>query len=133
MNLMIAMLAILSALALTGAAICVFALRRAHILLREVERRQSAPPRAAPTEAGQDLRDAIASLAAQVHELQKAGTPVTLDPAVARPGMNLSKRSQALRLHRRGETTDQIASEMQLPRQEVDLLLKVHRIVLSTV
>jgi DNA-binding NarL/FixJ family response regulator len=132
MNLMIVMLAILSALALTGAAVSLFALRRAHGLLQEVERRKVEAPPAAVVDTAKDVREAVASLAAQVHELQKAGA-VTLDPAIPRPAMNLSKRSQALRLHRRGESTEQIASEMQLPRQEVDLLLKVHRIVLSTV
>jgi hypothetical protein len=36
-------------------------------------------------------------------------------------------------MHRRGEAPDQIASTLEMPRQEVDLLLKVHRIVLSNV
>jgi hypothetical protein len=36
-------------------------------------------------------------------------------------------------MHRRGEGVEQIASALELPRQEVDLLLKVHRIVLSSV
>jgi hypothetical protein len=36
-------------------------------------------------------------------------------------------------MHRQGEDAARIASELDLPRQEVDLLLKVHRIVLSKV
>jgi hypothetical protein len=36
-------------------------------------------------------------------------------------------------MHRRGEGAEQIAAELELPRQEVDLLLKVHRIILSNV
>ena len=133
MNLFVIILAILSALVLTGAAVSVFALQRAHHLLRDVERRRLEPLPAASAAPAQDLRDAVEGLAAQVHELQKAPPAAALDPAVPRPGLNLSKRSQALRMHRRGESADKIAAELQLPRQEVDLLLKVHRIVLSTV
>ena len=48
-----------------------------------------------------------------------------------KPGLNLSKRSQALRMHRRGEAPEQIAEALELPLQEVDLLLKVHRIVIE--
>jgi hypothetical protein len=48
-------------------------------------------------------------------------------------GFNLSKRSQALRMHRRGEAPGHIASTLELPRQEVELLLKVHRIVIQNV
>jgi hypothetical protein len=36
-------------------------------------------------------------------------------------------------MHRHGEGAAQIASALELPRQEVDLLLKVHRIILSSV
>ena len=48
-----------------------------------------------------------------------------------RPGINLSRRSQALRMHRKGDAPDQIAAALQIPRQEVELLVKVHQIVLS--
>lgn len=47
------------------------------------------------------------------------------------PAMNLNKRSQALRLHRRGDPPEAIAEALGLPVQEVDLLVKVHRIVLQ--
>jgi hypothetical protein len=132
MNLLIGVLALLSALSLTGAAVSVFALRRAHKLLRDAESVRLEPPAAPAADPATDLRDAVAQIAAQVHELQKAPA-AALDPAVPRPGLNLNKRSQAIRMHRRGEGAEKIAAELQLPRQEVDLLLKVHRIVLSTV
>lgn len=48
-----------------------------------------------------------------------------------RSGINLSRRSQALRLYRRGETPEQIASSLMVPTGEVRLLLKVHRLVLE--
>ena len=86
-------------------------------------------------ETGQALRELqsrLEALAAEVHDME-VPAPVTLLPGVPRPGMNLSKRSQALRMHRRGEKPDQIARALELPLQEVELLLKVHRIVISTI
>ena len=133
MNLVIGTLAVLSALVLTGTAVSLVALHRAQALLRDLERGRSEAPPAPDADPGQELRNAIEGLAAQVHDLQRAPSAATPDPAVARPGLNLSKRSQAIRLHRRGESAEQIASALQLPRQEVDLLLKVHRLVLSSV
>ena len=132
MTVLVGALALLSALILTGAAVSIYALQRVHHLLREVEQRRLEPLPGAGDPTG-DLRDTVAALAAQVHELQKSPPVGVLEPALPRPGLNLSKRSQALRLHRRGESAEKIAAELQLPRQEVDLLLKVHRIVLSTV
>ena len=43
--------------------------------------------------------------------------------------MNLSKRTQALRMHRRGEPLEQIASVLGIPRREVELLIKVQNAV----
>jgi hypothetical protein len=53
--------------------------------------------------------------------------------AIPKPGLNLSKRSQALRMRRRGESTAQIAASLDVPRQEIDLLLKVHEIVIASI
>jgi len=57
---------------------------------------------------------------------------VTPIPGLPGPGLNLSKRSQALRMSRRGETPEQVAAALAVPLQEVDLLLKVHRIVIDS-
>jgi hypothetical protein len=46
-------------------------------------------------------------------------------PQPTGPGINLSKRVQALRMHRRGETVATIAAALQTPRNEIELLLKV--------
>jgi hypothetical protein len=43
--------------------------------------------------------------------------------------MNLNKRIQAVRMHRRGDRPDQIAAALSLPKNEVALLLKVHEVV----
>ena len=58
-------------------------------------------------------------------------TGLLVPPPATRSGFNLSKRSQAIRMSRRGETPSQIAAALELPQGEVDLLLKVHRLVVS--
>lgn len=44
-------------------------------------------------------------------------------------GMNLTKRSQALRRMRQGEGPEHIAAALNLPLKEVELLMKVNHIV----
>jgi hypothetical protein len=45
--------------------------------------------------------------------------------------MNLSQRGQILRMHRRGESAENIAAILEVPLQEVELLLKIHQTVLG--
>ncbi len=52
-------------------------------------------------------------------------------PTPPRSGMNLNTRGQALRMFRRGQTPEQIAAALSVPASEVELLLKVHRIVVK--
>lgn len=70
------------------------------------------------------------ALASELHDLEQQPA-LMANPAAPRPGFNLGKRTQALRKHRLGESPQQIASSLELPLQEVELLLKVHRIALS--
>jgi len=49
-------------------------------------------------------------------------------PAPPRSGLNLSKRSQALQMFRRGETPLDIAAALSIPRNEVELLVKVQQV-----
>ncbi len=129
MSWLILPLSLLCGFILAGTGLCVFTLYRAHALWNEMK---SAPERKAPGEDPelQSLRQTVEALAAQLHDLQNH-PPVALSPALPRSGLNLSKRSHALRLSRRGEGAEQIAASLDLPRQEVDLLLKVHRIVIG--
>lgn len=73
----------------------------------------------------------IEALAARVEDARAVSytQPISLE----RGGLNLSRRSHALRLHRRGEPAVQIASELGIPVQEIELLIKVHEIVMSSV
>ncbi len=52
-------------------------------------------------------------------------------PTPPRAGLNLGTRSQALRMWRRGDTPQQIAAVLRIPEREVELLLKVQRIVME--
>jgi len=58
-------------------------------------------------------------------EEQVSAAPTFTPP---RPGVNLTRRTQILRMFRRGERPEQIAAALSVPQNEVDLLLKVHRV-----
>ncbi len=52
-------------------------------------------------------------------------------PPASRSGLNIDKRAQAAKMFRRGDQPQQIAAVLGLPRNEVDLLLKVQRTMAS--
>jgi hypothetical protein len=56
---------------------------------------------------------------------ERASTPMV--PSPARRSVNLSRRSQVIRLWRRGEPIETTAVTLGLPRREVELLLKVQQ------
>jgi hypothetical protein len=123
--------AILCGIILASVALSFVALTRSRTLICAAERRgQAAQER---SQAALTLmEERLNSLAAELQEFRHQ-PPVTVMPASPRPGLNLSKRSQALRMHRRGDPPDQIAVALDIPLQEVDLLMKVHRILISNI
>lgn len=68
------------------------------------------------------VESTVASIGKQQAELP-AATPVL------RPSLNLTRRTQALRMRRRGESAESIAAALSAPRNEIELLLKVYEIV----
>lgn len=52
--------------------------------------------------------------------------------ATPKDSLNISKRSQVLRMYRRGEKPEAIAAALGMAQSEVDLLLKVQRIMLDS-
>jgi hypothetical protein len=73
------------------------------------------------------------NLAKKIEEVELAMADI---PAVApapmltvRPSINLTKRAQALRMRRRGESLESITAALAVPRNEIELLLKVHEMV----
>jgi hypothetical protein len=79
-----------------------------------------------------EARLALERLGADLREVE-GQTGMLVPPAPARSGLNLSKRTQVLRRHRAGEDPAGIAAALGLPRGEVELLIKVHRLVLERV
>ena len=78
----------------------------------------------------QMMDGAIDCLSEQARDsCERAG--VLVAPAPPRSGLNLGKRSQALRLHRHGEAADKIAMNLDLPQADVKLLIKIHQAVLK--
>jgi hypothetical protein len=118
-------------LVLASVALSILTLARAQALLRAA--------RSNMDDIDPTYGSAIESLRQQLQALQKQAQdarqypPLAAIPPAPRSGMNLDKRSQALRLHRRGEASSQIAAMLELPLQEVELLIKVHRIVLRSI
>jgi hypothetical protein len=73
------------------------------------------------------LAERLSALEASVSSVAE---PKEVSPGVSvRSGMNLNKRTQALRQYRQGQPSGDIAKTLDMPKAEVDLLLKVHRIV----
>ena len=52
--------------------------------------------------------------------------------AAPRSGLDTTIRSKVLRMHRAGQSSDDIAASLRMPRGEVDLLVKVHEIELGS-
>jgi hypothetical protein len=73
-----------------------------------------------------ELKKQMANLSERVQEAeQRAG--VLVAPTPPKSGLNLNKRVQVIRMSRRGEQAGMIAASLNLPRREVELLLKVTR------
>ncbi len=76
------------------------------------------------------LQSRIETITAEMHDALRRPAVEPL-PGVPKSSMNLTKRSQALRLRRQGDSPQQIAEALAIPRQEVDLLIKVHELALN--
>ncbi len=76
-------------------------------------------------------RQRIEDLEFRCRELTEL-TQVFVAPPPTQSGLNLNKRSQALQMHRRGDPPERIAAALSVPRNEVELLLRVHAIMISS-
>jgi hypothetical protein len=80
------------------------------------------------------LDTAAQSLLLQVEEMRaelrqaEERTAQLVPPAPSRSGLNLNMRTQILRMFRHGEAQEHIAAKLGLPRNEVVLVLKVHKL-----
>ena len=74
------------------------------------------------------MESAVSSIGQQRHEPQVIEVPVRVTAAI-RPSLNLTRRTQALRMRRRGESIESIAAALSTPRNEIELLVKVYEMV----
>jgi hypothetical protein len=79
-----------------------------------------------------DARLAVEALETDLRAVERQ-TGMLVAPAPARSGLDLSKRTHVLRMHRAGQDGASIAAALSLPRSEVELLIKVHRIVVEQI
>jgi len=118
-------LELFAVLALTGT--CLLYAFLLHMKMRAMVRR------------GREERERLERRIAEVLEVaerlraeREEATRPSPGPAAGQP-LNLNKRGQVLRMRRRGENPETIAAALSIPRNEVDLLLKVHQMSLEQV
>ena len=128
MSLMEIQLAAMCAVALAGVLMSAFTLFRSSKAIHAFEELSREQGRQFAAEI-EPLKSAIETMAGEIRELQQQ--PSFSGAALPKQTLNLTKRSQALRMNRRGDGPEQIAAALEMPLQEVDLLLKVHRIVVN--
>jgi hypothetical protein len=77
------------------------------------------------------LTEELNGLNRKVAELEDADTTLLAGGGASlASGLNTTLRSKVLKMHRMGQSMDHIADSLHVPKGEVDLLIKVHRIVM---
>jgi hypothetical protein len=120
----------LGAIALALGALCV----GQFLSFRKIFRKDAADLGGISAPDFESLEARVAHMAVELDELREqfgerqAERPAPLGwvPEVA--GVNLNRRGQVLRLRRRGRTVEEIASTLQMPRGEVELMVKVYEL-----
>ena len=83
----------------------------------------------------QVLEAALDQLYARVNTLEShppgPAEPVLVQVPPSTSSLDLTRRSKILLMSRRGERPEQISALVGVPRNEVELLLKIHQMVLS--
>jgi hypothetical protein len=82
-------------------------------------------------ESSNSANASFTSLSAELHGVKESVRELETSPATVTiaEGLNLTKRAQALRMHHRGEPVPTIAAALRAPQNEVELLLKIQRLV----
>jgi hypothetical protein len=74
-----------------------------------------------------ELKDRILELEQASHSIVSDAAPI---PMATGNSVNNTLRSKVLKMHRLGQSADRIAGNLHIPKGEVDLLVKVHKIVM---
>jgi hypothetical protein len=107
-----------------------------HQRVRELRARADRNEKTLETEAAR-LSAEIVELKGQIREFEQ--NDQSLSPATAATGaaggaaaitVSSTLRSKVLKMHRLGQSPDRIAGALRVPKGEVDLLVKVHKIVM---
>ncbi len=79
-----------------------------------------------------ELKSQILELEQTDHSLGSLGSTAAAPASPAAPGnsVNSTLRSKVLKMHRLGQSPDRIAGALRVPKGEVELLVKVHKIVM---
>lgn len=76
-----------------------------------------------------DLMNRIASLKLRLTELEEE-SPAAANAAPSGCGLDGTMRSKVLKMDRLGQSPERIADALHLPKGEVELLVRVHKIVM---
>jgi len=116
-------------LAALGLSVCLFLTITMESEMRRLKSRWGGR-RSAETRIARELETKVAELNERLREAEdRAG--MLAAPVAPKSGLNVNKRTQVLRLSRRGEQAENIALLLGLPRREVELLLKVHALAVT--
>jgi hypothetical protein len=103
--------------------------------VRQVRTRTGKQEKTLVTETAR-LSAEIAELKGRILELEQTdnsiASPAASTGSASATGnsVNNTLRSKVLKMHRLGQTSDRIAGSLRVPKGEVDLLVKVHKIVM---
>jgi len=89
------------------------------------------PAGSAPGERIEQTVDSLNAAFQQIRERLDEPAPAPTVTWSGSPAVNLTRRGQVLRLFRRGDSPRQIASSLGMRKGEVDLIIKVHQMVLN--
>ena len=99
---------------------------------REIRRLKSRLRKQSPGDlvSQDEFQARIDNLNARLRDAEERSS-IPVQPAPVKPSMNLNKRTQAIRMSRRGAPAGNIAASLNLPRGEVELLLKIQSLTLK--
>lgn len=123
----ITMLAAGLAGAAAAGALAVTLFRRLRIRQAEIETRTNKRQQTLHAELGR-LRGEILSIRTRAEESERRAA-ATSTPRHLLTGLNVSHRTQALRLLRKGDPPEKVASILGVPKSEIELLAKVQRLL----
>jgi len=77
-----------------------------------------------------EMINGMAALRLRIEELEAEPAP-NVASGVSSVGVNSTTRAKVLKMHRLGQPSERIASTLQVPKGEVELLVKVHQVVMK--